>query len=123
MSGNGKRYFSERSGAKTRPDVTVAIAVPTITRMAALGCQLLPTERRIITSFCPCEKPWFWREIFMSPRLVIFWKCQGGDSNPYGFLHQILSLARLPIPTPRQYIYYGGFTIKTLSRQGLAINT
>ena len=30
------------------------------------------------------------------------WKCQGGDSNPYGFLHQILSLARLPIPPPRQ---------------------
>jgi hypothetical protein len=29
-------------------------------------------------------------------------KCQGGDSNPYGFLHQILSLARLPIPPPRQ---------------------
>ena len=28
-------------------------------------------------------------------------KCQGGDSNPYGFLHQILSLARLPIPPPR----------------------
>src|SRR5437763_2871419 len=28
--------------------------------------------------------------------------CQGGDSNPYGFLHQILSLARLPIPPPRQ---------------------
>jgi hypothetical protein len=31
-----------------------------------------------------------------------FVKCQGGDSNPYGFLHQILSLARLPIPPPRQ---------------------
>src|SRR5439155_25033668 len=29
-------------------------------------------------------------------------KCQGGDSNPYGFLHQILSLARLPIPPPWQ---------------------
>jgi hypothetical protein len=28
--------------------------------------------------------------------------CQGGDSNPYGFLHQILSLARLPIPPPWQ---------------------
>ena len=28
--------------------------------------------------------------------------CQGGDSNPYGFLHQILSLARLPISPPRQ---------------------
>src|SRR5436190_14135740 len=28
--------------------------------------------------------------------------CQGGDSNPYGFLHQILSLARLPIPPPRR---------------------
>ena len=27
-------------------------------------------------------------------------KCQRGDSNPYGFLHQILSLARLPIPPP-----------------------
>src|SRR5216110_774420 len=26
--------------------------------------------------------------------------CQEGDSNPYGFLHQILSLARLPIPPP-----------------------
>ncbi len=26
----------------------------------------------------------------------------GRDSNPYGFLHQILSLARLPIPPPRQ---------------------
>src|SRR5438270_2861381 len=25
---------------------------------------------------------------------------QGGDSNPYGFLHQILSLARLPISPP-----------------------
>ena len=30
--------------------------------------------------------------------------CQGGDSNPYGFLHQILSLARLPIPPPRQIL-------------------
>jgi hypothetical protein len=38
----------------------------------------------------------------ISLRLVILWKCQGGDSNPYGFLHQILSLARLPIPPPRQ---------------------
>ena len=35
-------------------------------------------------------------------QLVILLKCQGGDSNPYGFLHQILSLARLPIPPPRQ---------------------
>ena len=34
--------------------------------------------------------------------VVILLKCQGGDSNPYGFLHQILSLARLPIPPPRQ---------------------
>src|SRR6516162_5552360 len=34
--------------------------------------------------------------------LVLRRKCQGGDSNPYGFLHQILSLARLPIPPPRQ---------------------
>ncbi len=25
---------------------------------------------------------------------------QGGDSNPYGLLHQILSLARLPISPP-----------------------
>ena len=31
-------------------------------------------------------------------------KCQGGDSNPYGFLHQILSLARLPIPPPWQLV-------------------
>ena len=30
-------------------------------------------------------------------------KCQGGDSNPYGFLHQILSLARLPIPPPWRF--------------------
>ena len=29
-------------------------------------------------------------------------RCQGGDSNPYGFLHQILSLARLPISPPWQ---------------------
>jgi hypothetical protein len=36
-------------------------------------------------------------------------KCQGGDSNPYGFLHQILSLARLPIPPPR-LVYYEVFT-------------
>ena len=32
--------------------------------------------------------------------LMILLKCQRGDSNPYGFLHQILSLARLPIPPP-----------------------
>jgi hypothetical protein len=38
----------------------------------------------------------------MSLSVVILSKCQGGDSNPYGFLHQILSLARLPIPPPRQ---------------------
>jgi hypothetical protein len=31
-------------------------------------------------------------------------ECQGGDSNPYGFLHQILSLARLPIPPPRHRV-------------------
>src|SRR5215472_9513168 len=30
--------------------------------------------------------------------------CQGGDSNPYGFLHQILSLARLPISPPWRWI-------------------
>ena len=40
--------------------------------------------------------------ILMSTQVVILLKCQGGDSNPYGFLHQILSLARLPIPPPRQ---------------------
>jgi hypothetical protein len=40
--------------------------------------------------------------ILMSTPVVILLKCQGGDSNPYGFLHQILSLARLPIPPPRQ---------------------
>jgi hypothetical protein len=40
--------------------------------------------------------------ILISPRLVASFNCQGGDSNPYGFLHQILSLARLPIPPPRQ---------------------
>ena len=35
------------------------------------------------------------------PRKVSFpINCQGGDSNPYGFLHQILSLARLPISPP-----------------------
>ena len=38
---------------------------------------------------------------------VILLKCQGGDSNPYGFLHQILSLARLPIPPPRLVDYEG----------------
>src|SRR4030095_10932244 len=37
---------------------------------------------------------------FMSPRFVASLKCQRGDSNPYGFLHQILSLARLPISPP-----------------------
>ena len=36
---------------------------------------------------------------------VVLLKCQGGDSNPYGFLHQILSLARLPIPPPRPTDY------------------
>ena len=35
---------------------------------------------------------------YVSPTSVAL--CQGGDSNPYGFLHQILSLARLPIPPP-----------------------
>ena len=39
---------------------------------------------------------------FMSARLIASLQCQGGDSNPYGFLNQILSLARLPIPPPRQ---------------------
>ncbi len=29
-------------------------------------------------------------------------KCRGGDLNSYGFHHQVLSLARLPIPPPRQ---------------------
>ena len=26
--------------------------------------------------------------------------CPGGDSNPHAFRHQILNLARLPIPPP-----------------------
>ena len=29
-------------------------------------------------------------------------ECSGGDSNPYGLLHQILSLARLPISPPER---------------------
>ena len=37
--------------------------------------------------------------------------CQGGDSNPYGFLHQILSLARLPIPPPRQIAMLTNFAV------------
>ena len=31
-------------------------------------------------------------------------KCSGGDSNPYGLLHQILSLARLPISPPERRV-------------------
>ena len=80
--------------------MTVAIAVPT-TRMPALSWQLLSTARRIITWPHPWEKPLF----LMSLPVVILSKCQGGDSNPYGFLHQILSLARLPIPPPRLVDY------------------
>src|SRR5215471_15527505 len=38
----------------------------------------------------------------ISLQLISFVECQGGDSNPYGFLHQILSLARIPISPPRQ---------------------
>jgi hypothetical protein len=32
--------------------------------------------------------------------LLMFSTCPERDSNPQGFLHQILSLARLPIPPP-----------------------
>ena len=39
--------------------------------------------------------------------------CQGGDSNPYGFLHQILSLARLPIPPPRQIAMHTNLAVLT----------
>ena len=41
-----------------------------------------------------------------SPRRVFLGgagECRGGDSNPYGLLHQILSLARLPISPPRPF--------------------
>ena len=31
--------------------------------------------------------------------------CSGGESNPYGFLHWILSPARLPVPPPEQIFY------------------
>src|SRR5437762_10610492 len=40
------------------------------------------------------------RSLLFAATLLSLENCQGGDSNPYGFLHQILSLARLPIPPP-----------------------
>ncbi len=46
---------------------------------------------------------------YVSPTPVAL--CQGGDSNPYGFLHQILSLARLPIPPPRQIAMLTNFAV------------
>jgi hypothetical protein len=47
------------SNAEKSPDVTVAIAVPTTTRMPALRWQLLSTAPRIITWPHPWEKPLF----------------------------------------------------------------
>src|SRR6266480_2703906 len=40
------------------------------------------------------------RSLLFAATLLSLENCQGGDSNPYGFLHQILSLARLPISPP-----------------------
>jgi hypothetical protein len=54
-------------------------------------------------------KPW--------SRAGRFALCQGGDSNPYGFLHQILSLARLPIPPPRQWIFDCRFSIADCNKR------
>ncbi len=32
--------------------------------------------------------------------------CRGGESNPHGLLHTILSRARLPVPPPRHVQLY-----------------
>ena len=63
---------------------------------------MTPLARRSLILAC---------EGFLSRRFDFPFKCQGGDSNPYGFLHQILSLARLPIPPPRQGIFDCRFSI------------
>src|SRR5258708_3129740 len=52
------------SNAEKSPDVTVAIAVPTTTRMPALSWQLLSTAPRIITWPHPWEKRYFRHAIF-----------------------------------------------------------
>jgi hypothetical protein len=51
----------------------------------------------------PREELFFVRN-FLRGCITNFVQCQGGDSNPYGFLHQILSLARLPISPPWQIV-------------------
>jgi hypothetical protein len=90
------------SDAETSPDVTVVIPVPTTTRMPALRWQLLPTQLALLQGRVLGRSIIFDANFSMLLPLAILLKCQGGDSNPYGFLHQILSLARLPIPPPWQ---------------------
>ena len=42
-------------------------------------------------------------------------KCRGGDSNPYSFRNQILSLARLPISPPRLLHLCSSYDMKRLA--------
>ena len=57
-----------------------------------------PRPRTIVVDPPRADFPDPWRIVASTPKSLGWWT--GGDSNPYGLLHQLLRLARLPISPP-----------------------
>ena len=87
---------SERANASRPPQANVSLIPP---HREITLCNLLVRVARKATRQLFDQK---FSLDFEMRMLHVGQRCQGGDSNPYGLLHQILSLARLPISPPWQ---------------------
>lgn len=38
---------------------------------------------------------------------TLYYRCEGGDLNPYSFRNQLLILARMPVSPPSLYFVFG----------------